>query len=66
MAYTPLTTTSPANLYFGVDQRISYGNTSILQLTSGVVDTVGGIFTVMQRLSYLTLLAGYHVYLPCN
>jgi hypothetical protein len=52
MAYTPLTTTSPANLYFGVDQRISYGNTSILKPTSGVVDTVCGTFEagMMQRL----------------
>ncbi|KAI0342244.1 acid protease [Trametopsis cervina] len=35
----PLTTTSPASLYFGVDQSVTYGGESILESTAGIVDT---------------------------
>jgi saccharopepsin len=37
--YVPLTTTSPASYYWGIDQSISYGGTTILSSTAGVVDT---------------------------
>ncbi|KAF8551965.1 acid protease [Imleria badia] len=37
--YVPLTTTSPASNYWGIDQSISYGGTTILPSTSGIVDT---------------------------
>jgi hypothetical protein len=29
-----------ANRYFGVDQTVSYGNTTIMSLSAGIVDTV--------------------------
>ncbi|KAI0689557.1 aspartic proteinase precursor [Cytidiella melzeri] len=35
----PITTTSPASEFFGVDQSISYGSTTILSTTAGIVDT---------------------------
>ncbi|KAI0689556.1 aspartic peptidase domain-containing protein [Cytidiella melzeri] len=35
----PVTTTSPASEFFGVDQSVSYGSTTILSTTAGIVDT---------------------------
>ena len=37
--YVPLTMTSPASTFWGIDQSISYGNTTILSSTAGIVDT---------------------------
>ncbi|KAF7299716.1 Acid protease [Mycena chlorophos] len=41
ITYVPITSTSPASEYWGVDQSVTYGQdgTSILSLTSGIVDT---------------------------
>ncbi|KAJ7170197.1 aspartic peptidase A1 [Mycena filopes] len=41
VAFTPLTTTSPATDYWGINQSITYGTsgTSILASTAGIVDT---------------------------
>ncbi|KAH9930625.1 aspartic peptidase domain-containing protein, partial [Fomitopsis serialis] len=36
---TPITSTSPASEYWGIDQDISYGSSSILSSTAGIVDT---------------------------
>ncbi|KAG2114176.1 aspartic peptidase domain-containing protein [Suillus discolor] len=38
ITYTPITTTSPASMYWGIDQSISYGSTTILSSTAGIVD----------------------------
>ncbi|KAG2120499.1 aspartic peptidase domain-containing protein [Suillus discolor] len=38
ITYNPITTTSPASMYWGIDQSISYGNTTILSSTAGIVD----------------------------
>ncbi|KAI0089551.1 aspartic proteinase precursor [Irpex rosettiformis] len=35
----PVTTTSPANQFFGVDQSVTLGSTTILPTTAGIVDT---------------------------
>lgn len=37
--YVPLTTTSPASTFWGINQSISYGSTTILSSTAGIVDT---------------------------
>ncbi|KAG1884008.1 acid protease [Suillus subluteus] len=37
--YVPLTTTSPSNGYWGIDQSITYGSSTILSATAGIVDT---------------------------
>ncbi|KAG2364323.1 aspartic peptidase domain-containing protein [Suillus spraguei] len=39
VAYTPITTTHPASRYWGINQRITYGRTRILDATAGIVDT---------------------------
>lgn len=39
VTYVPLTTTSPASYYWGIDQSISYGHSTILSETAGIVDT---------------------------
>ncbi|KAE9408853.1 acid protease [Gymnopus androsaceus JB14] len=41
VTFTPITTTSPASEYWGIDQTITYGTsgTSILDSTAGIVDT---------------------------
>jgi hypothetical protein len=36
---SPITSTSPANEFWGIDQSITYGTTSILSTTAGIVDT---------------------------
>jgi len=37
--YVSLTATSPASTFWGIDQSISYGQTSLLAETAGIVDT---------------------------
>jgi cathepsin E len=40
IVYTPITTTSPASNYWGIDQTITYGaSTSIMASSAGIVDT---------------------------
>ena len=39
VSYVPLTTTSPASTFWGIDQSISYGGTTILSETAGIVNT---------------------------
>ncbi|KAG1754954.1 aspartic peptidase domain-containing protein [Suillus paluster] len=39
LAYTPLTTTYPASYYWGINESITYGSTTILAETAGIVDT---------------------------
>ena len=36
---SPATTTSPANEYWGINESIKYGSTTILSTTAGIVDT---------------------------
>ncbi|KIY62840.1 acid protease [Cylindrobasidium torrendii FP15055 ss-10] len=37
--YVPITSTSPASAYWGVDQDVAYGGSSILDSSAGIVDT---------------------------
>jgi hypothetical protein len=39
ITYVPITHTSPANKYWGIDQTITYGSETILPDTAGIVDT---------------------------
>ncbi|KAG2356984.1 hypothetical protein BDR07DRAFT_1298978 [Suillus spraguei] len=39
IVYTPVTTTYPASMYWGIEQRITYGTMEILPTASGVVDS---------------------------
>ncbi|KAG2076958.1 aspartic proteinase from Irpex Lacteus [Suillus decipiens] len=39
ITYTPITATSPASTYWGINESITYGNTTILNSTAGIVDT---------------------------
>jgi len=39
IGYVPITSSSPANHYWGIDQSISYGGQEILTSTAGIVDT---------------------------
>ncbi|KAG2354813.1 aspartic proteinase [Suillus spraguei] len=39
IAYTPITATPPSSLYWGINQKITYGQTVILGFTAGIVDT---------------------------
>ena len=39
IAYVPITATSPARSFWGIDQSIAYGSTTILAKTAGIVDT---------------------------
>jgi len=52
--YAPLTTTSPASEYWGMNQSITYGtdNTPILTNTAGIVDT-GTTLTLIATDAYL-------------
>lgn len=40
ISYVPITKTSPASNYWGIDQSVTYGtSTTIMDLTAGIVDT---------------------------
>ncbi|KAJ7509624.1 acid protease [Mycena galericulata] len=39
MAFTPITSISPASKFWGINQSIKYGSTTILSSTAGIVDT---------------------------
>jgi hypothetical protein len=39
LSYVPVTSTYPASYYWGVDQSIGYGTTTLLSTTAGIVDT---------------------------
>ncbi|CAK5280325.1 unnamed protein product, partial [Mycena citricolor] len=39
LSYTPVTSTSPADEYWGIEQSITYGTTSIMSRSAGIVDT---------------------------
>ncbi|KAF8878051.1 aspartic peptidase domain-containing protein [Mucidula mucida] len=39
MTYVPITKTSPASKYWGVDQEICYGSDTIMNKSAGIVDT---------------------------
>ncbi|KZP03468.1 aspartic peptidase A1 [Athelia psychrophila] len=39
ITYVPITATSPASTFWGIDGTIAYGATSILSSTAGIVDT---------------------------
>lgn len=39
MTYVPITKTSPASRYWGVDQEICYGSDTIMNKSAGIVDT---------------------------
>lgn len=45
VAYVPITKTSPASEFWGIDQSVTYGTTKILSKTAGIVDT-GGFLVV--------------------
>ncbi|KAM6493211.1 aspartic peptidase A1 [Amanita muscaria] len=39
ITYTPVTTTFPASYYWGINESITYGTTTVLASTAGIVDT---------------------------
>jgi len=39
ISYVPITSTYPASAFWGIDQSVTYGSTSILSSTAGIVDT---------------------------
>ncbi|EKM61852.1 uncharacterized protein PHACADRAFT_83207 [Phanerochaete carnosa HHB-10118-sp] len=39
LLFVPITSTSPANEFVGIDQSVAYGSTTILSETAGIVDT---------------------------
>lgn len=39
ITYAPITKTSPAKYYWGVDQTVTYGSSAVLSSTAGIVDT---------------------------
>jgi hypothetical protein len=39
ITYVPITTTSPASHYWGIDITATYGDATIMPLTAGIVDT---------------------------
>lgn len=50
---SPITATSPASEYVGIEQSVSYGsqNISILDFTSGIVDTGTTLLTIASGMS---------------
>ncbi|KAG1885555.1 aspartic peptidase domain-containing protein [Suillus subluteus] len=52
IGYTPSTTTNPASNYWGIDQSITYGSTTILSSTAGIVDTGTTFLYYCHRYAY--------------
>ncbi|KAJ8591296.1 acid protease [Rhizopogon salebrosus TDB-379] len=46
ISYVPITSTSPASTYWGIDQSIHYGDTSILSNTAGIIDTGATLISI--------------------
>ncbi|KAG2362278.1 aspartic peptidase domain-containing protein [Suillus spraguei] len=46
IAYTPITATAPAMNYWDIDQCITYGTTTILNSTAGIVDTGSAFISI--------------------
>lgn len=53
--YVPITSTSPARNYWGIDQSIAYNEATILESTAGIVDT--GAFC-----SYLAIFIAFSLH----
>lgn len=49
---SPLTTTEPASYYWGINESITYGTTTILAETAGIVDT-GTTLILLASSTYL-------------
>jgi hypothetical protein len=46
ITYAPITITSPATQYWGIDALISYGDTTILSTTAGIVDSSSSFISI--------------------
>ncbi|KIL59258.1 hypothetical protein M378DRAFT_14958 [Amanita muscaria Koide BX008] len=46
ITYTPVTTTFPASYYWGINESITYGTTTVLASTAGIVDTATTLILV--------------------
>lgn len=57
--HSPITSTSPAKEYVGIDQSISYGGSTILATTAGIVDT-GTTLTLIASGMYNRSLTRIH------
>jgi hypothetical protein len=58
--YSNITSTSPASAYYGVNETISYGDSTILGNSAGIVDTVTrGYVMLLGRPTHVILLGHY-------
>jgi len=46
ITYTPITSTSPSNIFWGIDASMKYGNVPLLSSTAGIVDTGTSLFLI--------------------
>jgi cathepsin E len=46
ITYIPITSTSPANTFWGIDASATYGETTILSTTAGMVDSSTGLISI--------------------
>jgi len=46
ITYAPITTTSPASTYWGLDASMDYGDTTNLSTTAGILDTATTLITI--------------------
>jgi len=46
ITYTPITSTSPSNIFWGIDASMKYGNAPLLSSTAGIVDTGTSLFLI--------------------
>lgn len=63
ISYVPITSTSPASNYWGIDQTLSYGDSTTLLTSSGIVDTGTTLLLIatgrihISILSYINLMS---------
>jgi Eukaryotic aspartyl protease len=64
ITYTSLTTTSPADEYWEINESITYGSTTILSTTAGIVDTGELLFEGRVLILPLINRSRHHPYSP--
>jgi Eukaryotic aspartyl protease len=64
IGYTPITSTSPASEFWGINQMITYGGAEIMTQTAGIVDT-GTTLILLPNRAFRSYNTPSFTYLPC-
>jgi hypothetical protein len=66
LSYVPITGTSPASNYWGIDQTLTYGNNTTLLTSSGIVDTGTTLLLIATGMPNISLRDSKRYILPTD